>query len=51
VAAELLALDIELADYVTQANEQRDLAVTLDDYFVDVLAERFCDTNGHGSAV
>jgi hypothetical protein len=39
---ELLSLDEELADYVAQVHGGRDHVVVLDDYFVDVLAERIC---------
>jgi len=46
--AALSALDDEL-DYFVQQLQQEDSVstVTMDSYFVDMLAERLCDTNGH----
>ena len=44
----LTALDGDLADFVAQARETGDLELSPDSYFVDVLVERMCDTNGEG---
>lgn len=44
----LNALDLDLADFVAQERDSGDPALSLDSYFVDVLVERMCDTNGQG---
>lgn len=44
----LAALDAELADFVEDFSDGGSLDLSLDSYFVDVLVERMCDTNGEG---
>ena len=47
----LAALDSELADFVEDFSDGGGLDLSLDSYFVDVLVERLCDTNGGGDRV